>query len=72
MTPSGDHHLEIEEALGVAKERVVEVVNLELAMNTQEELADGEAHLVKFAVTQGWLTCLEYLSDLGLIDIHLR
>ena len=68
----GSTGLDLDAALAVARASVAEIANLELAVNGRDELNTAESHLLNFGVQQGWLTCLEYLSDAGLIDINYR
>lgn len=71
MSTNGDDDgLDVDAALSVAKESVTEIANLELALNNRGNLNTAELHLLDFGVSQGWKTCLEYLSNVGVIDIN--
>lgn len=63
---------EIEGALVTAKAATLEVANLELALRGTGGLTESEGHLLEFAVGQGWVTCLEYLSTAGYIELKYR
>jgi hypothetical protein len=66
------HGTELDDALDVARVKIHEIANLELAVNGHGNLSIPEAHLLSFGVGQGWVTCLEFLSDAGYIDIDYK
>jgi hypothetical protein len=63
---------ELDDALNEARGKVNEIANLELAVNGHGNLSIPESHLLAFGVGQGWVTCLEFLSDAGYIDIDYK
>lgn len=64
--------LDIDHALDDARDRVQEIANLELAIKGYGKLSQSEQGLLSFGVGQGWVTCLEFLSENGYIDIDYK
>lgn len=60
----------LDEGLLQARARTREVTDLELGWSGKEGLTEAEVGLLRYGVGRGWITCLEYLKENGLIELR--
>lgn len=60
----------LDEGLDGARERTRELTELELTWSGKEPLSKSEINLLRYGVGRGWITCLEYLRDHGVITLE--
>lgn len=59
----------LDAGLDTARDATRELTDLELSFSGKVGLSPPELSLLRYGVGRGWITCLEYLRESGVIDL---